>query len=464
MSDPIPIKVELGIDVVSLRARVPAGAVREVVNIELNDKSGFRRRPGYDIALAEASSGLWQARNMNLALLVSGGQLWRLTDPVTGDYEVLCDGATELFAIEHAHWVYASVGSRVVRIDPDFSCRTAGVAETIGIAPTLTALNNGGLAPGKYIVAVSYSNDLGEESGISASTMIELQPGYGTIQINLPQPPAEAVSMTIYRTSRNGDELYRVATVPADSSFEDAGSTLGRPASNWQLGPIPAGMLASIGNHVVSAVGNTLFVTDDFNPNLIDLTAGYVLFGERICMVASVTNGLFVGTDSKIYFLAGLNPAEWTIRVVADNGAIYGSGRQLPSTLFADEMLRGAVRLPGGAEAEPVAVWLSKHGIQMGLFGGSVLTPQEERIALTCERASISAFKNKGIHQLLCATQGLNMGVGGSYQFAPAPSIRPTIVEMLTSSALVSESFFFDETTGLESSANATESAVDTIN
>jgi hypothetical protein len=413
MSDPIPLKVELGIDVVSLEARAPAGTVRQAVNIELNDKSGFRRRDGYVLARETPSTAMWHAQNMDLSLYVAdNGDVHRFLDD--GSDPVIASGATEFWPIEHAHWVYVGIGSSVIRIDPDFSVRTAGIANLIGMSPTLTGLDNGGLPPGIYQVAVSYLNDLGEESGLSASSTITLTDGVGTIQVDLPPVPDGGVSMSIYRSMPNGEQLYRVATVAADTSYEISISAIGMPEQNWMRAPLPSGMLASYNGLLYSARGSFLYYTDDFNPNLSRVRDGFIPFGEPINVLAAVDNGLFVGTPSRVYFLGGGNPEDFTLKPVAQNGTIFGSGVQLPGYLFQESLLRGAVRLPGGAEAQPVAVWLSTLGIQVGLFGGSVLTPQEERISLDCDRAYTSGFKHRGIHQLLCATKGLNLGVGGA--------------------------------------------------
>lgn len=418
MSEPkAALKTELGVDVVAQEARVPDGSVREAVNVELNEKSGFRRRPGYATFLAGLSSGLYTPANMpQLAIYLdrASRELRRIDG---AGYVTLAHDADDLWPIEHAHYLYVGIGSRVVRIDPDFSCRTAGIANLIGLAPSLaqlTPLPAGGLAVGTYLVAVSYHNDLGEESGLTNTAKITLGAGFGAIEVDLPPPPDEAVTMSIYRTRTNGRVLRRVTTVQADTTFTISLGPLGRPARTWLRCPLPSGMLSSYQGRLYSAWGTFLYFTDPLNTNLMDARSGFIPFGERLCGVAAVANGLFVGTDSNVYFLWGGGPTEFQIRLVADNGMIFGSAKPLSSTLFPEEMLRGAIRLPGGAEAEAVAVWLSPFGVQMGLVGGAVLTPQEGRVSLACERASLTGFKRAGIHQLLIATEGLELGVGGS--------------------------------------------------
>jgi len=415
MSELPAIKTELGMDVVSPDTRIPDGAVRYAANVELNDKSGFRRRPGFSYRTEGPNAGLWQPDNMALALYVNSVSQKLMGIHAGEDDLELADGATELWAVEHAHWVYAAIGSRVVRIDPDFSCRNTGIASFIGIRPTLTAVNGGFLPLGKYLVAVSYNNDLGEESGLTDTATITLGATFGAIRVNLPPAPTDAVTMNIYRSYPNGEKLYRVVTVASDTSYEiSSNDALGRPAQTWLKMPLPSGMLASYQGRVYSARGSFLFFTDAMMPNLCDARTGYIPFGETITVVVPVANGMFVGTTSQVFFLWGGGPTEFQIRVVAANPAIFGSGQPLPASLFNEELLRGAVRLPGGAEAEVVAAWLSPLGIQLGLVGGAVLTQQEGRIALACRSARLIGFKRRGIHQLLCATRGLTFSVGGA--------------------------------------------------
>jgi hypothetical protein len=412
MTDPVAfLKTQLGMDVISLEGRLPEGAVRSAINVELNEKSGFRRRPGYTQRLAGACLGIYQPENMpGLAIYVdqASRELRRITE--TG-YATLAHDAYELWPIEHAHYLYVAVGSRVLRIDPDFSCRSAGIANLIGFSPTLVALNNGGLAPGTYLVAVSYHNDLGEESGLSNTSQITLASGYGAIDVFLPPPPDEAVMMSIYRTYANGRNLFRVATVEADTSFAITLSVLGRPARTWLRAPLPSGILASYQGRLYSASGTFVYYSEPFNTNLMNVRSGFIPFGERTTMVLAVTDGLYVGTDSAAYYLGGGGPSEFRIRLVDPHPVMFGSGIMVDGAMFSDEFMRQS---PRGQETAAVAVWLSPHGAVAGMVGGNVATPMQERITLRCRKASGSSIIRRGLHQLIFATEGLELGLGGN--------------------------------------------------
>lgn len=153
-----------------------------------------------------------------------------------------------------------------------------------------------------------------------------------------------------------------------------------------------------------SPVGSFLFYSDAFNPNLTSARDGFIPFPDSCDAVLALNSGMYVGTPSTVYWLGGGGPNAFTMDVAAQNGVIPGSG------LIVD----GGLVDPSLAGSGAVAIWLSPKGYQIGLEDGKVISPQRDRIALSCGSAQTSAFMRNGVKQILSATNTFSMGVGGA--------------------------------------------------
>ena len=191
-----------------------------------------------------------------------------------------------------------------------------------------------------------------------------------------------------------------------------SGGGVGREEKTWPLDLLPAGdELKAHGGRLWSAVGGFLFFDEALMPGLYDPRKNFFSFGEDIRMVQPVEDGIFVGTDSVVWFLDGLKPTEMRRRQVAENGAARHSS-----------MLVDANQLDGRAidTTKPCAVWLSPAGYQIGKPGGTVLSPQADKISLSdIERAPSVAFTRGGVKQIVSALETVTLGNGGASDSTP---------------------------------------------
>lgn len=400
-----------GVDVLSPESELKGGAVRVAENVVIHNDGGFDRRSGATLALAASRPhSMWS--NDAMAMFVAGGSLYRLTQ--IGTTLTAVSIATGLWdrPVRYAElgWdVYVS-GGKMLRVRDDWSVSTPGVGSLFAFSPALTSAT-GGLEAGTYGVAISALTADGEESGISNASWIDLPSG-GGIAVMLPTLVLPgATRYKIYRTANNGDVLYHAETVPVGTSFTLAGGDIGHAERTWMRDLLPAGTeLAAHNGRLYSALGKFLYYSDPFNPGLHDARSGFFSFGEECDrIVQPVDGGIYVGTDTTIYFLRGGGPNDFSRDVVAHNGAFQHSSRLVPAEHFS-----------GLKTTKPVAMWLSPKGYQIGLPDGTVLSPQEERIRLSdVARAPTLAFVKDGVKQLVSAVETMTLGNGGATDTTP---------------------------------------------
>jgi hypothetical protein len=146
-------------------------------------------------------------------------------------------------------------------------------------------------------------------------------------------------------------------------------------ASNWvaadYVGPVtykrfddpPAGhLIRYFSSRMYIGEGSTLWYSEPFSYGQFDTARGYVLFDSRLRMISAVKNGLYVSTERCVYFLNGLNPAEFNIVKVHDYPVIEGT----------DIIVAGGNVL-NGEDSSPVSVWTSTGAVCLGLSGGKVV-------------------------------------------------------------------------------------------
>ena len=114
---------------------------------------------------------------------------------------------------------------------------------------------------------------------------------------------------------------------------------------------------------VYIAVGNALWYSEPFAPNLFRQGTNWVMFPGKITMIAPVIGGLFVSTANKIYFLLGNNPKEFTQQVVAHYPAIEGT----------DVEVDGIAVLAGELSHMPMQMFTTANGICVGLADGRLM-------------------------------------------------------------------------------------------
>lgn len=394
---------------------VPTSSLRAAKNIDLDDQGKPRRRPGSALAVDAAGlHSLWAHDRFPLMLGVFDGDVVAF-DP-SEDMDTL--GAD----LERPHQrmsfdllagdVYASNGWDKLQVRADGSLRP-WAAECPGGQPMAAVSPGvGGLAAGKYQVAVTFIDVDGREGGASLPVELAIAHGDGITLTNFPvaQDPRTAM-MRVYASPPNGGELlYAVQDLAlGTSSFLLGAHTPGRALDRLFLTPMPAGQIvrAYNGRQVVAA-RNLLHWSPALTYGLTILHRAHRRYDAEITLVEiagqAEGSGLFVATAAadgkragRTYYLTGPDPANWQNVIAYPHGAVRGSATQIDAQAL------------GLQQSGLVPVWLSDHGqFVIGLPGGQVMELHSDRYAAPAhvEHASIALRELGGVRHLIATMRG----------------------------------------------------------
>jgi len=374
------------------------------LNCDIDDALNLHRRKGYSAPVTAAiDRDIYASGSVCLGV---GSNALKLVNP---DFTTvtLRSGITAARPMS-----YAAVGDRVFYANgSELGCVQNGADRTWGLAapaaPAVATLTAGALQAGLYQYAVAYLCQDGQESGVGKAGTITLAGTGGIALSNIPVSADPTVTRKIvYATSVGGETLYRVGII--DNSVTTfvisevrSGSS---PLMNQFLSGPPAGAtyIAESRGHMLVAVGNRLYVSEPFGPELFDLRRSFP-FTDAITLIAPINDGkvtrqhgVFIGTGSQVIFLEGDGPSTWTFRVIANYGVI-------PGTLFyGDGELLGA-----GDAKERIAFFASKTGLCAGKMGGDLVNLTQARFAYpVMDRGAGIVRRHRGIAQYIVTLQG----------------------------------------------------------
>lgn len=89
-------------------------------------------------------------------------------------------------------------------------------------------------------------------------------------------------------------------------------------------------LIAFLGGRIYVAGNNTVWYSEPFAYSWFDLARNYFMFNSRIKMLAAVDDGLYISTESVVYFLNGTVPSEMAQLKVHSYPAIEGTDVYTP--------------------------------------------------------------------------------------------------------------------------------------
>lgn len=398
---------KLGMDVRHAEGEIPKGAVRSARNVVLTDEGGFIRSPGSVLrGTLEGAHSMWYAHHLGIAFAAADDTLYEVTlgNPTT--FDAVFSGLPLEEPIEYATLgtdVYFTSGGVLGKRCADGLVRRPGVADLIGFAPTL-APTLGNLFPGRYGVAYSLTNDLGEESPLSSIAWLDLPSG-GGIMLDGLVTATDVVRLNVYVTAANGRELYENHSISWAPTTSVVDQRLERLAPKKGMVVMPGGQIVRHWHgRLVVAQGGYLIFSDPFDPGVADPAYGWMAVGGRVLMMEPVEGGIWVGTADRTYFYKGAGPDDLAMVSSAPRGAIEHSG-QLADQDFFDQQLVGPL---------PPAVWLSEVGLTLGTADGRLLTPQSDRIHMAFDGLARPVLAQiAGVKQAIFSVESMSTGANG---------------------------------------------------
>lgn len=382
---------------------VPARSFRDGLNVDLSDDGKVKRRRGYTLVepAFEPSSIIGFG---NRGFYLTNGELMafevvdRQMIGVVPIYSGLRQDA-RLAAVLIEPDIFVSDGDTNLRIAPDNSVRDWALPQadnpTVGITP-----DAGGLELGDYMIALAYKAASGEEGPLSQAVKVSLTAAQSQLTVAL--PTAYSARVAIYMTKPNGTELLLAGVAPLGAaSITINKQRLGRRAETDFLSPFPPCTFAVyFRGRLLGANGSTLFWSEPQLYSLTDLGFNFFEYAEPITglgVIGDVGNGVFLGQQSKTYFLRGDNPAEMESREAYPAGMVAHSLTMVPGA-----------RLPMESPPPvPVPMWLATNGvICVGLPDGTVLPLSETRYAARVGDTGASVFiQRDGRSSFVATTQ-----------------------------------------------------------
>lgn len=384
----------LGMDLLSDETAMPENAMRDIENFDVDEAGLVSRRKGARLlASVVGCHSHWAPRHERWSLYADGTTLKRLrAEGSSLQSSTLLTGLSPSLRIryhEHADEVFFTNG-RELGVVSDSGARLLGLLAPDG-APALVDVQ-GGMAVGRYGVAISFVSASGEESALSPAEFIEC--AQGGVQVALPQPDGVA-SIRVYVTPTNGSLLYLATEVPVGFASvrvqDEERSKL--PAAQF-MARMPAGDDISVYNgRVYVSQGSLLRFSQPFAYGLTDPRSDFIDCKSRILFHEPVADGLYVGTADGTLFLGGATPKDAAMRRVG------------PAAVVDDSIVVDPAQV-GVEGASPVAVWLSREGFCIGSAGGAVSAAQSKRIKLADHgTGALAAITDDGISRVLALVE-----------------------------------------------------------
>lgn len=404
-----------GLDNVSTDHAVAPDALRTAVNVDVLDDGTQRRRSGLTSRVAGQAHSAWSDDQALYAVV--DGVLTRYTKGVTG---ALTGTALRTGMSPDLPLAYALIGSEVFYSNGSVTGKVVGgVHRPWGVErpsgqPALAALGSGALDAGRYQVAVTFVDNLGEESGTGPLGAVSVAAG-GDIQLTLiPQPVDATVSrIRIYVSEANDKVLYRYGdyAVGTTSLTIARSSTLGQVLyTQFLLPPVPGHILEPYNGRIYIGRSNLVYFTEPGSYGAMKQTNNLAFEDEVRLIRDGGKAGLWVATASKTYIIRGKDPADF--EPVEKLG--YGAAKGV------------VTELPGGK-----LFWMSSQGPVVANLQGELedLTDDEgeplARIAVDdYARGSAVVRDNKGVRQVIAAMGGGIASELGSQDFFDIEIIR----------------------------------------
>lgn len=403
---PVAMRFPLGIDQVSAETELAPGTARRIVNLDVHTGGISRGGAAFGGRLAQRSAvklalaglrthSLWSCEYATL--YVAAGDLMLVSADMTASVLRAGVGEAEMFYTEVNGTIYYS--NRQVT-----GTVTNGVGAPWGLAvppaPVAAPMTAGGLAAGAYMVALTYKDAAGRESGASPTTLVQVAEGGG---ISISGILANDYVVRVYVTPANGEALYWAHDLPTGTAFSYVGThTPGKLLATQHMTPMePCTHLEYYNGRIYGAVGNALLATQAMNYDLMRPATDYLLMPTTLTMNKAVVGGLYLGDDHGVTFMAGGDIGSFSPRTVDGLAPIPGSAMKVEGALFEQ---------PGDG-----VVWLTQRGWVFGGAGGQIKRLTESQMALPkYDRAAGLYREHDGMRQLLTFVKGGGEAAGAS--------------------------------------------------
>jgi len=364
---------------------LPKGYTRELMNFDPLNGGSLAMRAGYSrvATVGNVRGGV-----------PYGGKIVVVSDTVDvfnpGDGSLLrldvAPAGSTVIGAELNGDCFLQVGVTQLRIRDGLIAPWAGHEAIVSVT-----MGTGSLPAGTYRVATTETDVFGAEGGTTPSIVTV---GDNTsITMSWTGGPRN-----VYTSAPNGETLYFQTVAASTFTLSTVGidSTSRLTTGNMQPPPVAEGIVADKARLFMHS-GNAVWATEPFAPHLVDYINGYLLFDAPVTVVQPVDAGVYVCTASRTYFVEDFGTKDIEQKVVAEVGAVSGSGTILP---------------------DGSATWMSRFG-QVRAANGAIEFPQRGVYApIVATSASAGVVNNNGVEMIVTNQRGAavnSLGVVDSF-------------------------------------------------
>jgi hypothetical protein len=378
---------------------LPITALRRCINFDVTNSGYLHRRRGRTQVHVgtPVPNTLWS--NGQRVLFVESGNLWELVK-ISGTWTPMLVrmgmGNHPMAYLDVNRNIYYSNGLFTGMLDPDGADLPWGIAGPQN-QPTLTAAASGGdLVTGDYQVAITFVDDLGQESGTPVAAVTSVTGPSGSILLTDLPTAVDGSTIQVYCSAANGEGLYRVGRAingaPSYRIASVANAQTMMLQTQHGIKP-PAGSILEYHNgRIYIAQRNVVWYTEPLRYGMVKPHRGFLMFPEDVTIVKAVADGIYICAD-QTYWVSGVDTSEFQQVAILPFGGVKGTGISLP-------------------ESDNVA-WFSKEGIMIGGLESQVTAIQDDRSAVsTFENGAMIFRKADGMRQIIAT---LGAGVQSSF-------------------------------------------------
>lgn len=255
-----------------------------------------------------------------------------------------------------------------------------------------TILVDGDLVPGHYSLCYTKVNEDGRIGG--NGPIVDLFWDSGNRGISLVDVPERCVA---WITHPDGSDFF-LATVTNDTISSMYGVQK-LPTRDVIPPPFLQHCRHTFGR-IWGANGNRVYYSDPFWYDNFRL-GNFFQFDQDVTLIAPISDGIYVGTRKKTYFLEGKDPSKMSILREMTIGAIPGS-------LSYGFVAGGGYQVSRKLSLIEAAIWNSENGIVMGVQGGHTLylTDGVNNLYPRANGATLTRVKNQN-QQIIATSYGL---------------------------------------------------------
>ena len=351
------------------------------------------RRGGYTATVETCHKNLWQAKSFMLAT-VAGNDLKAFTPG--GSY------TTVSASLGTARVWYCNLpDGRTTFSNGSINGITGGGAAVnwgVPIPGSLGAIADvsGSLFPGDYQYQLTYVRTTDRlESGPLYSNPTTIASG-GIALSGLPALAGHSIN--VYLTSHNGDTaFYAGNTTGSAFTYTGRNDQLVLPCRTEHLSPAPVGTVTAFWRgRVLVAVGSVMWASMAGRWQHFNIRRDFKQFSTPITLIQPVDGGIFVGTETELCFLSGVEFDKLAYTRVLEGRTVLGSGVSVRGEL----LKRG-----DGVGSGSAMVCIADRCIVAGFSDGGISRMTEGRYATDVTEVCATFRKVNGIPQYIAIPQ-----------------------------------------------------------